>query len=110
MYIVTGLCGLKRRSERLGRKEGPSVFFCSADVIHRSGRPLEAQPRLLANPLPKGRTEHAAIIAVNPSSTFIAEARVVADTVGILRDIENRLDWEVSRTARSSNLAMLEWG
>ena len=60
--------------------------------------------------LAKGKAEHAAIIAANPNRTFIAEARVVADTVGILRDVESTLDWELSRTARSSNLAMPERG
>ncbi|WP_295511852.1 hypothetical protein [uncultured Sulfitobacter sp.] len=58
--------------------------------------------------LAKGQAEHAAIIAANPNRTFIAEARVVADTVNVLRDVENTLDWELSRTARSSNLAMPE--
>jgi hypothetical protein len=60
--------------------------------------------------LAKGKSEHAKIIAANPNRTFIAEARVVADTVGILRDVESTLDWELSRTARSSNLAMPERG
>ena len=56
----------------------------------------------------KGTTEHAAIIAANPDRTFIAEAHVVADTVAILREVESTLDWELSRTARSSNLSMPE--
>lgn len=60
--------------------------------------------------LAKGQAEHAAIIAANPNRTFIAEAHVVADTVGTLREVESTLNWELSRTARSSNLAMPERG
>ncbi|WP_341234927.1 hypothetical protein [uncultured Sulfitobacter sp.] len=58
----------------------------------------------------KGKAEHAAITEANPNRTFFAEAAVVADTVAILQDVERALDWELSRTARSSNLAMPERG
>ncbi len=58
----------------------------------------------------KGKTEHAAINADIPNRTFFAEAAVVADTIAILREVESTLDWELTRTARSSNLAMPEQG
>ncbi len=78
-----------------------SMSFIEAVAVYRHGP-------LYANPIPNGRTEHTAILAANPTRTFIPEARVDADTVGILRDVESTLDWELSRTARSSNLAMPE--
>lgn len=58
--------------------------------------------------LTKAAAEHAAIIEANPDRTFIAEAAVVADTIGTLREVERTLDYELARISRSSNLAMPE--
>lgn len=54
----------------------------------------------------KATPEHDAIRKANPHCTFIAEASTVAATIEILQDIASTLDWELSRTARSSGLAM----
>lgn len=56
----------------------------------------------------KASAEHSAIIAANPDRPFIAEAAIVADTIGTLREVERTLDFGLAQTARSSNLAMPE--
>jgi len=56
----------------------------------------------------KAAEEHAAILAANPDRTFIVEAATVADTLATLRGVASTLDYELARTARSSNLPMPE--
>ncbi len=56
----------------------------------------------------KGVAEHAAVLAANKDRTFIAEASTIADTIAVLRGVENTLDYELTRTARTSNLPMPE--
>ncbi len=56
----------------------------------------------------KAVTEHAEILAANEGRTFIAEASTIADTIAVLRDVESTLDYELARTARTSNLPMPE--
>lgn len=54
----------------------------------------------------KATEEHDAIRKANPHRTFIAEASTVAATIETLQDVASTLDWELSRTARSSGLSM----
>ena len=54
----------------------------------------------------KAAAEHDAIRRANPHRTFIAEASTVAATIETLQSVASTLDWELSRTARSSGLSM----